>query len=143
MININVERVDNEIGFLAIDSFGNKLKMDAAAEFGGNNNGIRPMQTLLMALAGCSGIDIVNILKKQKQSIAIFKIQVQGEREPNKEPSLWKNVHINFQFSAEVDIEKAKKACTLSIEKYCSVAATLRAAGCLITFNVETILNEI
>ena len=139
MILINVERVDNEIGFLATDSTGNTLKMDASAEFGGNNNGVRPMQTLLMALAGCSGIDIVNILKKQKQTFAVFKIQVQGEREANKEPSLWKNVHINFQFSAEVDIEKAKKACTLSLDKYCSVAATLRAAGCLITFNVETI----
>ena len=139
MILINVERVDNEIGFLATDSTGNTLKMDASAEFGGNNNGVRPMQTLLMALAGCSGIDIVNILKKQKQTFAVFKIQVQGEREANKEPSLWKNVHINFQISAEVDIEKAKKACTLSLDKYCSVAATLRAAGCLITFNVETI----
>jgi putative redox protein len=62
---------------------------------------------------------------------------IEGEREQGKEPSLWKDIHITFRFSGKVDKEKANKACSLSIDKYCSVAATLRAAGCTITWKAE------
>jgi len=91
----------------------------------------------LMSLGGCSGIDIVSILKKQRQEVKGFNISIEGEREQGKEPALWKHVHVIFQFSGNVDEDKAKKACALSIDKYCSVAATLRAAGCVVDWSVE------
>jgi len=62
---------------------------------------------------------------------------VEGEREQGKEPALWKYAKVLFQLSGTIDEEKARKACALSIEKYCSVAATLRAAGCTIEWDVE------
>ena len=95
------------------------------------------MQSLLMALGACSGIDIVSILKKQKQNPSVFKIRIEGEREDAKPVALWKTIHVFFEFSPDIDEEKAKKACALSIEKYCSVAETLRRAGAEIHWNVQ------
>jgi putative redox protein len=95
------------------------------------------MQALLSALGGCSGVDIVMILKKQKQTIEVFEMDINGEREAGKEPSLWQTVNIVFKLKGTMSKEQAEKACALSIDKYCSVAATLRAAGASITWSVE------
>ncbi len=137
MVKIELNRTDDSYAFEAKDSNGHTVKMDGAAEMGGHNSGARPMQLLLMALGSCSGIDIVSILKKQRQEISNFKIIIEGEREQSKEPALWKHINVLFQFTGNIDEDKAKKASALSIDKYCSVAATLRAAGCLIDWKVQ------
>ncbi len=95
------------------------------------------MQLLLMALAGCSAIDVINILNKQRQKITDYKMIVRGEREEGKEPSLWKKIEIEFYIIGEVEKVKAQRAADLSVEKYCSVAATLRAAGADIKYKVS------
>ncbi len=136
MIQIEVNQADESYAFEAKDSNGHLTRMDAAVETGGHNSGTRPMQTVLMALGGCSGIDIVSILKKQRQETGDIKMVITGEREKDKEPALWKYVHIQFQFTGNVDEAKARKACALSMDKYCSVAATLRAAGCTIEWDI-------
>ena len=137
MARIEIKRADDAFAFTAMDALGNTVRMDAAEAIGGHNSGIRPMQTLLMGLGGCGGIDILSILKKQRQEIKEFTMVIEGEREEGKEPSLWKKVSILFQFKGKLDEEKVKKACSLSLDKYCSVAATLRAAGCVIDWKVE------
>jgi putative redox protein len=139
MIQIEVSHADNAYAFEAKDSTGHTTRMDTAEEMGGHNSGVRPMQSLLMALGGCSGIDIVSILKKQKEEIKDFKMIITGERVRDKEPSLWKYIHITFQFTGNIDKERARKACALSMDKYCSVAATLRAAGCTIEWETEIV----
>jgi putative redox protein len=136
MIKVELNRMDNAYAFEAIDSNGHIVKMDAAAEIGGNNSGVRPMQLLLMSLGGCSGIDIVSILKKQRQDVTGFSMQIECEREKDKEPALWKYVKVVFKLTGTIDEDKARKACALSIDKYCSVAATLRAAGCVVEWDV-------
>ena len=129
MARIEIKRVDDSYAMEATDTNGHSLRMDAAEAIGGHNSGIRPMQTLLMGLGGCGGVDIISMLKKQRQEITEFTMVIEGEREVGKEPSLWKHIQILFRFSGKVDADKAHKACALSIDKYCSVAATLRAAG--------------
>lgn len=129
MIKVELERAEGDYGFRAVDAAAHKVHFDSSTEHGGNDFGVRPMQSLLMALGACSGIDIVSILKKQKQDFTDFKIVIEGEREDAKPIALWKTIHIAFQFTGTVEEEKAKKACALSIEKYCSVAETLRRAG--------------
>lgn len=136
MPRIEITRTNDAYAFTATDESGHSLYMDAAGAIGGNDSGFRPMQTLLAALGGCSGVDIVSILKKQRQEPAGLHMRIDGEREQGKEPSLWKTVHILFQFTGNIDEEKARKACSLSVDKYCSVAATLRAAGCSITWDI-------
>jgi putative redox protein len=76
-------------------------------------------------MGGCSSIDLINILKKQKQPLRDIKITVTGEREKDATPSLFVEVHVHFRLYGQVDPEKAKRAVTLSVDKYCSVAKTL------------------
>ena len=137
MIHIEVSRVHGDYGFEARDANGHIAHMDTSPETGGDNFGIRPMQMLLMGLGGCSGIDIISILKKQRQTVESFRMLIDGEREPGKEPSLWAGVHIIFELKGDIDPEKANKACALSVDKYCSVAATLKGGGTNITWEVK------
>ncbi|HKP31671.1 MAG TPA: OsmC family protein [Chitinophagaceae bacterium] len=137
MVRIEIERVQPDYGFEAKDSAGKTVKMDTSPESGGNNHGVRPMQMVLMALGGCSGIDVISILKKQRQTVESYKMVVEGEREKDVEPSLWTNINIKFYLKGQIEIEKAKRACQLSIDKYCSVAETLRRAGAKITWDVQ------
>jgi putative redox protein len=137
MIKIELDRVSGDFGFEAKDAGGHIVRMDSSPESGGAGFGIRPMQMLLMGLGGCSGIDIVSILNKQRQPIEAFHMTIEGEREKGKEPTLWENVHVHFALKGAIDPDKAKKACELSMDKYCSVAATLREARCTITWEVS------
>ncbi len=137
MIKISLNRVAGDFGFEAIDASGHVLKMDTSAESGGVDFGIRPMQVLLMGMGGCSGIDIVMILQKQRQTIENFSMKIEGEREAGKEPSLWENVKLVFELTGTIDLDKAQRACDLSMNKYCSVAETLRRGGTHLTWEVR------
>lgn len=140
MISINLKRVAGDYGFDATDAQGQVVKLDNSPDGGGIDYGARPMQLLLMGLGGCSGIDIVSILKKQRQEISDFQMHIEGEREAGKEPSLWKEITIVFSLKGEIDPGKAFRACSLSMEKYCSVAETLRIAGANIQWKL--IVND-
>jgi putative redox protein len=137
MVSIELTRVSGDYGFEAKDANGHIVRLDGHHGPEQENFGARPMQMLLMGLGGCSGIDIVSILKKQRQVVTGFNMKIEGEREPGVEPSLWQNVNIVFELQGDIDLEKARKACALSMDKYCSVAETLRKAGCNITWDVR------
>ena len=137
MATINLKRIDDDYQFVTSDETGQTITMDIPVDQGGHGNGVRPMQSLLSVLGGCSGVDIVMILKKQKERIEVLEMVIHGERQVGKEPALWEAIHIVFKFKGSMTMERAEKACTLSIDKYCSVAATLRAAGANITWSVE------
>jgi putative redox protein len=139
MFHVEVLRVNNDYGFEGRDASGHTVKMDSSPESGGHDFGIRPMQMLLLGLGGCSGIDIVSILKKQRQQVEGFRMLIDGERQPGKDPTLWKAIRIVFELKGNIDHEKAIRACSLSIEKYCSVAATLAGAGCNIQWETKII----
>ena len=145
MTRIELDRISGNFGFEAKDAFGHTVRLDSSPESGGVNFGVRPMQLLLMGLGGCSGIDIVSILNKQRQTVEGFHMAIEGEREKGKEPTLWETAHVHFALKGDIDPDKAKKACELSMDKYCSVAATLREAHCIITWQVsvngETVYN--
>ncbi len=137
MATINLKRIDDDYQFVTTDEAGQTMTMDIPVDQGGHGNGVRPMQALLSALGGCSGVDVVMILKKQKEAIEIFEMEINGERQVGIEPALWETIHIVFKLKGTMTQERAEKACALSMDKYCSVAATLRAAGANITWTVE------
>jgi putative redox protein len=106
---------------------GHDVKMDGAAEFGGENKGPRPMELLLVGLAGCSGMDIASILKKKKMEVTAIDINVKGER-ASEYPKRYKDIEIEFQVKGKnVTEEAVKRAVELSMDKYCSVKASLNA----------------
>lgn len=136
MALISASITHGSYGLTLTDAGGNSMKIDIPVDQGGNGKGMRPMQTVLAALIGCSTVDIVSILKKQRQEISSFRVDVDGEREKGKEPSLWETVELKFMIDGTVDAGKAYRAAELSMNKYCSVAETLRKAGAKISFSV-------
>ncbi|MBS4044473.1 MAG: OsmC family protein [Chitinophagaceae bacterium] len=135
MATISLQLAQKPYGFIVTDESGNSVKLDNIGTQT-PNFGVSPMQSLLMALAGCSSIDVLLILEKQKQDVTEFKVNVSGNKEKVNEFSLWKEIDMELIISGTVDEDKAKRAAQLSIDKYCSVAETLRRAGATITYKV-------
>ena len=124
-MKIEINRLNDGYWMEAINEGGNKMHMDASPDIGGTDHGFRPMQLLLTALGGCSAIDLISILKKQKQELEDITITVTGDREKDTVPSLFREVHVHFSLYGNLEVDKVKKAVTLAVEKYCSVAKTL------------------
>lgn len=86
--------------------------------------GSSPMELLLMGVGGCSAIDIIHILKKQRQEITSYKVVVTGERYDVDDAKPFKAMHIAVSLEGDIHPDKAQKAADLSFEKYCSVSKT-------------------
>ena len=142
MIKIELNRLNDAFHFSASNDNGNTVHLDASPDIGGTNQGMRPMQMLLAAMGACSAIDVINILRKQRQELKDLKITVTGEREKDAVPSLYETVHAHFRFFGNLDPDKVEKAINLSIEKYCSVSRTLEKAGAKVTHSFEIIPAE-
>lgn len=104
---------------------GHKVLLDNKSKKEGKVEGASPMELLLMGLAGCSSIDIIAILNKQKINPTDLKMEVEGVRIPNQVPSLFQKINVNVKLSGDIPPEKAIRAVALSFDKYCSVAKTL------------------
>lgn len=124
-MKINVKRLDDAFHMQATNEDGNSLYMDGSVNIGGHGKGMSPMQLLLAASGGCSAIDVILILKKQKQVIEDFEVEVEGSREKIEDYSLFREIVLHFKIKGQVDYNKAEKAIQLSLDKYCSVAKTL------------------
>ena len=135
MMKISIHRTDNDFKMEALNEEGNKILMDASPEIGGHNSGFRPMQLLLAAIGGCSAIDVILILKKQKQEIESFDVEVEGEREKIEDYSLFRTICLHFKLKGKIDKDKAERAIKLALEKYCSVSKTLEPTA-LITYKI-------
>jgi len=135
-MKITIKRTDDDFAMEAKNEEGNVIHMDGPPHLGGHDTGFRPTQLLLAAVGGCSAIDVVMILKKQKQKIDSFEIEVDGEKEKVEEYSLFRNITIHFKLKGEIELEKAERAVQLSIEKYCSVSKTLEPTA-KITYKVS------
>ena len=137
-MKVELKKADANFHFKAVGSAGIVIDIDAAASIGGHNSGARPMELMLMSLGACSAIDVIQILKKQKQVIKEFNITVDGEREADKIPSLFKEIKIHFTLRGNIDEKKVKRAVELSINKYCSAAAILnKTASISYSLNIE------
>ncbi len=79
------------------------------------------------------------ILRPGDKTLKEKEVEIEGEREAGAEPSLWKTINIIFELKGKIDIDKARRACALSMDKYCSVAETIRRAGCSITWDVRVL----
>jgi putative redox protein len=137
-MKIELHRKNSLYHMQASNETGNTIEMDGSPAIGGSNQGFRPMQLLLAALGGCSTIDIVSILRKQKQPLEDIKVTIDGEREPNVEPSLFQDIHVHYTFTGDLAEDKVKRAIDLSLDKYCSVAKTLeKTAKITYSFTIE------
>ena len=107
------------------DGHGHALTLDAPMADGDSFAGFTPGDMLLTALAGCSGIDVVNILLKQRQKVEGVRIRVSGRQNPEP-PWTWEDVHLTYVIRGEgVNPNLVRRAIDLSENKYCSIGATI------------------
>lgn len=135
-MQVELVRVDDAFHFEAIGTSGVPQHIDGATDIGGHNAGARPMEMLLMGLAGCSAIDVILILQKQKQVIEDFRMTVDGLRQKGATPAPFQKIHITYKLKGQLDEGRVKRAIDLSMDKYCSATAQFRPTA-EITYSFE------
>jgi len=118
-----------DMQFVGTADSGHAVIMDAPPSVGGNNTGSKPSELLLMAFGGCSGMDVISILRKKKQDVTNFEINVNGET-PDKHPRYFSDIHIEYVVTGRnISEEAVQRAIELSLGKYCMVGITIGKAS--------------
>lgn len=120
--------MNDAVHFQARNESGASLYIDGSPSVGGENKGMRPMETVLAGLAGCSAMDLVSIIKKQRMTLKDCKIDVDAERE-NGVPSPFTKIHLHYRLYGELDRDKTGRAVDLAVDSYCSVAVMLEKSA--------------
>lgn len=128
-MEINLIRKNNRFNFEATNSIGQTVELDAKPEIGGEGSGFRPMEMLLVGLGGCSGIDMVNVLTKQKEPLNDIKIQIKANRKIDEMPPIFDVINIHFDLYGDLNAQKVERALELTFEKYCSVSNILERSA--------------
>lgn len=139
-MQVSLERINEDYLFEVTNQQGMSVHLDNRSKTTGEVQGVSPMELLLMGVAGCSSIDIVAILNKQKINPKVLKMEVQGHRHENEVPALFYQIDITIYLEGDLSAEKAKRAAQLSFDKYCSVSKTLEPTA---KINHKVILNGI
>jgi len=120
-MNISVKWIDGMLMVGKSDS-GHAIVMDGPPEIGGENLGVRPMEMLLLGMAGCTMIDVVSTLKKMREDIVDCQTQVSADR-AEEYPKVFTNIHVHFVLRGnQLNPSNVDKAIKLSAEKYCSAS---------------------
>ncbi len=126
------------LAFDATADSGHTVRIDTSVEGGGLGSGMNPKKMLLGALNACSGMDVVDMLKKMRVNFSQFEIEAQAEQTED-HPKVFTSVNMVYRINAQPeDLDKVKKAVTLSQEKYCGISAML-AKHCSINYTIELI----
>lgn len=123
-MKVNIERINDEFLMEAKGSCGLPILMDNNTVE--NVQGTSPMEMLLMGVGGCSAIDIIHILNKQRQVITSYKVEIEGEIEVVKDAKPFKAMHLKIYLEGDIPADKVIRAAALSFDKYCSVSITMR-----------------
>lgn len=135
-MKVELNRINDAVHFEAIGSSSPvKVSIDGSPAIGGQDLGVRPMELVLMALGSCSSLDLLSILKKQKQEVINVNVAVEGNR-ADKVPAVFTNIHMVFTLTGQIDQVKAEKAAELAVKKYCSVHDMLAAGGVDISYAI-------
>lgn len=125
-VKLDIHRKSGLYHLEAKNEDGNVVETDGSEAIGGEGKAMRPMEMLLASLAGCSSIDVVLILKKQRQQLDDIRIRVDGEKVKNDTYSEYTKIHMHFDLYGTIKETKAQQAIDLSLDKYCSVAMALK-----------------
>ena len=123
-MKIDVNLIEGPFVMEAKNAEGISLVIDASPAIGGKGKGMRPMELLASSLAGCMAIDVLSILRKQRQDVTHFEIEVDGTRKETI-PASFEEITLVFSVNKEVDLGKLESAVKLTHEKYCSVSQSL------------------
>lgn len=138
-MKVELKRVNDAVHFEAsAPSSSVKVHIDGSPDMGGLGLGVRPMEMVLMALASCTSLDLVSILRKQKQDLKDLSVSVEGKRR-EQIPTTFTKIHMSFTLKGSIDPDKANRAAELAVKKYCSVHDMLVAGGVEITYSLKIV----
>lgn len=137
-MEITLNRLNDAVHFEGQNEAGVKMHLDGSPEIGGVKGGVSPMQAVLMAIAGCSGIDVVTLLKKMRQPLDDIQIKVKADR-VDAVPAVFSDIHVHYILKGDMEADKVEKAVSMSMEKYCSVSKMLEKAA---NITYSWVLNE-
>ena len=123
-MKINLKRINQAFHYQAENDEHLKVNIDANPAIGGEGKGVRPMELVLMGLGGCTSIDLGLILKKQRQQLVDYQVEVSATRDETPAKA-FKSINIHFNLTGNLEAEKVEKAIELTLTKYCSVALSL------------------
>lgn len=138
----SIKTIWKENNTFETDIDGHKMLIDTAVEAGGNDNGPRPKQLMLLAASGCTSMDVVSLLKKMRVAFKDFNVSVDAEM-TDEHPITYTEAKITYEFEGENLSEsksKIEKACSLSFNRYCGVIALLKKA---IPVTYEVIIKDL
>lgn len=124
-MEINLVRKNDKFNFEAENAVGQTVELDANPAIGGEGKGFRPMEMLLVGLGGCSGIDMINVLTKQKEPLNDVKIKITATRKDEEVPAIFDVIKIHFDLYGQLNAQKVERALDLTFDKYCSVSNIL------------------
>lgn len=127
-MKIELHRADDAFHFISTSEEGKTVESDGSIAIGGGNKAMRPMEMVLSAIASCSSIDIVMILKKQRQRLDDINVTVEGKRATDQVPAVFTDIHIHFKMIGKIKEKKAEQAVKMSMEQYCSVSKMLEGS---------------
>ena len=122
-----------DASFRATTGSGHEIQMDGPPDHGGQNQGARPMEMMLVGLGGCTSFDVMSILKKARQDVTDCRAEIEAER-ADAVPSVFTRIHIHFHVTGnDLKEKQVARAIRLSAEQYCSASIMLEKAGVEIT----------
>ena len=124
-MKITLQRVNQAVRFEGVNSAGNTVIVEGSPEIGGEGQGMRPMELLLVSLASCSSMDVVSILKKMRQPLEELRVEVEGQRATDQVPAVFTKIHLRFVLKGDLRADRVEEAIRLSVDKYCSVGRML------------------
>lgn len=137
-MKVTVQKLDKDQHMEAKNEEGGLIRMDGNTQIGGLEGGFSPMQLLLAGIGGCSAIDILGILEKQKQDLQDLRVEIDADKQKKDTYSEFKTIHLKFIFTGNLNPKKVERAIDLSLNKYCSVSKALEK-GSKITHSYEII----
>jgi putative redox protein len=121
-MKIKLERINDAFHMRSTNESGQSVDADGSPAIGGENKGMRPMEMFLSSLASCSTIDIILLLKKQRQQLEHIEVEVEGKRREGQIPAVFTDIHLHYILHGDLDPKKAERACRISVEELCSVS---------------------
>ena len=123
-MKVSLSLIDG-VHFAAETGSGHRILLDGSPEIGGQNLGARPMEMVLVGLAGCTALDVISILRKARQTVSDCRIEIEAER-ADTVPRVFSRIHLQFRvFGNNLKASVVERAIKLSLEKYCSVTMML------------------
>ncbi len=129
-MRVVLRRANDAVHFMAETGAGGRVPIDGAPAVGGQGLGARPMELLLAGLGGCSAIDVLGILRKQRQRVDDLSVAVEGHRADG-EPAVFTRIHVHFAVRGPTDDEAVARAVALSMDKYCSAVRVLEQTAAI------------